>query len=90
MTLKELYIKLKKSGISEDHYYLHGLYGSTNDDNKLALTIKKRKYSTEYEVYYKERGEKYSERIFKTEDDACQYIFKELMEDKEIEEKFSK
>ncbi len=41
MNLNELHIKLKESGISEDLYYLHGLYGSTNEDNKLALKIKK-------------------------------------------------
>jgi hypothetical protein len=57
MTLKELYIKLQESGISEDKYYLHGLYGaSTNDDEKLSLVMRKGKYTLEYKVYYKERG----------------------------------
>jgi hypothetical protein len=41
MTLKELNIKLKGIGVSEDDYYLHGLSGSTNDDEKLALIIKR-------------------------------------------------
>lgn len=90
MTLNELYIKLKELGIPEDRYYLHGLYGSTNDDNKLALTVKKGEYTTEYEVYYKERGEKHSVRLFTTEDEACQYIYKQLKENKEIEDKYSK
>lgn len=90
MTLNELHIKLKESGIPEDRYYLHGLYGSTNDDNKLALTIKKGKYTTEYEVYYKEKGEKHSARVFSAEDEACQYIYKQLKENKEIEDKYSK
>lgn len=89
MTLDELYVKLKELGIPDNKYYLHGLYGSTNDDNKLALVIKKGKFTIEYEVYFKERGEKYSVRIFTIEDDACQYIYKELKEDKEIEEKYS-
>ena len=66
MTLQELYIKLKKLGVSEHRYYLHGLYGSTNDDDKPALTIKKGVYTVEYETYYKERGEKHSIRIFIT------------------------
>ena len=32
------------------------------------------KYSAEYEVYYKERGNKNSSRIFKTEAEACDYF----------------
>lgn len=90
MTIAELHRKLQELGISQDRYYLHGLYGSTNDDDKLALTIKKGKYAVEYEVYYKERGEKHSTRIFISEDEACQYIYKRLKTDKEIEDKYSK
>ena len=90
MTIKELYIELKKLEIPEDRYYLHGLYGSTNDDNKLALTIKKVKNITQYEVYYKERGEKHTVREFTIEDDVCQYIYKRLKDNKEIEDKYSK
>ena len=90
MTLNELHIKLKELGIPEDQYYLHGLYGSTNDDNKLALTVKKGKYTIEYEVYYKERGDKHSTRVFTTENEACQYVYNQLKENKEIEDKYSK
>ncbi len=90
MSLEELHIKLKELGIPEDKYYLHGLYGFTNDEDKLALTIKKGMYSVEYETYYKERGEKHSSRIFTTENEACQYIYKRLKENKEIEDKYSK
>lgn len=90
MILQELHIKLKELGVSEDRYYLHGLYGSTNDDDKFALTIKKGVYKVEYETYYKERGEKHSIRIFTTEDEACQYLYKRLKENKEIEDKYSK
>jgi hypothetical protein len=90
MTIEELYIKLKNLGVPEDKYYLHGLYGSTNDNDKLSLTIKRKKNSTEYEVYYKERGEKHSERIFTIENDVCEYIYNRLKENKEIENKYSK
>lgn len=90
MTLQELHIKLKELGVLGNRYYLQGLYGSTNDEDKHALTIKKGKYSVEYEVYYKERGEKHSSRTFTTEDEACQYIYKRLKENKEIEDKYSK
>ena len=79
MTIAELHIKLKELGISEDKYYLHGLYGSTADDDKIALTMRKGKYTVEYEVYYKERGSKSSARIFTTEEDACQYIYKQFI-----------
>lgn len=90
MTLQELHRQLKELGISEDRYYLHGLYGSTNDDNKLALTIKKGKQIVEYEVYYKDRGEKHSERVFISEDEACLYVYKKLEGNKKIEDKYSK
>lgn len=56
MTLQDLHIKLKELGVPENRYYLHGLYGSTSDDDKLALTIKEGVYTVEYETYYKERG----------------------------------
>jgi len=90
MTLQELHIQLKELGILENAYYLHGLYGSTCDDNKLSLVIRKGPYSVEYEVYFKERGEKQPSRIFTNEDEACQYLYKRLKENKEIEDKYSK
>lgn len=90
MTIRELYINLKKLGVPEDRYYLHGLYGSTNDDQKLSLIIRKGIYSTEYEVYYKELGEKHSKRIFTNEDEACQYLYNRLKENKRIEDKYSR
>ena len=90
MTIQELHFKLKEIGIPEDRYYLHGLWGSTNDDDKLSLTIKVGDCITEYEVYFKERGEKHSSRIFWNEDEACQYIYKRLKLNKEIEDKYSK
>jgi hypothetical protein len=90
MTLQELHIQLKELGIPEDRYYLHGLYGSSGDDNKFSLVIRKGFYSLEYEVYFKERGEKHSSRIFTDEDEACHYFYKRLKENKEIEDKFSK
>lgn len=78
MTIQELHINLKELGVSEDSYYLHGLYGSTNDDDKLSLTIRKGTYFIEYVVYFKERGEKHSTRIFTNEDEACHYLYKRL------------
>ena len=80
MTLLELHTKLKNNGINDDHYFLHGLYGSTDDNEKLALTIKKGKFTIEYETYFKERGEKHSIRTFYSEKEACEYIYKKLID----------
>ncbi len=43
MTVAELHGKLKELGISENTYYLLGIYGSSDDNDKIALTIKKGK-----------------------------------------------
>jgi len=85
MTIEELNSELKYLGVSDDRYYLHGLYGSTDDNGKIALTVKRGKDSNEYEVYYKERGEKHSERTFVTEDEACKYLLHNIQEELTIE-----
>lgn len=90
MTIPQLYIKLKELSIPENRYYLHGLYGSTEDDNRLALTIKKGRFNIEYEIYSKEKGEKHTLAVFSSEDEACQYIYKKLIQTKEIEDRYSK
>lgn len=79
MTVSELHNKLKEIGINEDQYFLHGLYGSTDDNEKLALSIKQGKYSIIFETYYRERGEKHSIRTFTAEKEACEFIFKKLI-----------
>ncbi len=78
MTIEQLYNSLTELKIPPDKYYLHGIYGSTDDNDKLALTIKRAKYAIEYEVYFKERGEKSSTRTFLSEDEACDYLFKKI------------
>jgi hypothetical protein len=80
MTISDLHNKLKERGIKEDQYFLHGLFGSTDDNEKLSLTIKKGKFTVEYETYFKERGEKHSIRTFYSEEEACKYIYKTLIE----------
>lgn len=74
MTISELYGQLQLLGIPEEWYYLHGLYGSTDDNDKIALVVK----GNNCEVYFKERGQKQSEKIFQTEKEACNYLLKEL------------
>jgi len=78
MTIEQLHNKLADLKVPADNYYLHGLYGSTDDNDKIALTIKIGKRTLEYEVYFKERGQKNSSTIFYSEDEACDYILKRL------------
>ena len=78
MTIKELHKRIQNLGIPENRYYLHGLYGSTDDNEKYALAIRNGKYTTEFEVYYRERGEKHSIMVFTEEDKAYNYFFKNL------------
>ena len=85
MTIKELNSELKNLGVSYDRYYLHGLFGSTDDNDKIAMTIKMGKYTAEYEVYYRERGEKHSSRIFTNETEACEYVLNQIQEELTIE-----
>jgi hypothetical protein len=78
MTISELHIKLQELNIPIDRYYLHGLYGSTDDNDKTALIMRMGKYTVEYEVYFKERGQKTSSRIFTSEDQVCNYLFRQI------------
>lgn len=84
MTIKELHNKLQESGITEDQYFLHGLFGSADDNDKIGLTIRKGQYRLEYETYYKERGEKHSIRTFTTEKEACEHIYKKLIDEQTL------
>ena len=76
--LKGLHEKLKSHGISEDCYHLLGLFGSTSDEGKISINIKRGKYTIIFEVYSRERGEKVSIIEFNDLDEACEYIFKQL------------
>lgn len=84
MTIKELHKRLLEDGVSEDQYFLHGLFGSADDNDKIGLTIKKSQYGIEFETYYKERGEKHSIRTFATEKEACEYIYKKLIDEQTL------
>jgi hypothetical protein len=84
MTIKELHKRLEESGILKDQYFLHGLFGSTDDNDKIGLTIRQGQYGLEYETFYKERGEKHSIRTFATEKEACEHIFKKLIDEQTL------
>ena len=85
MTIKELNNELVKLGVSDDKYYLHGIHGSLDDNEKISLIIKGGKFTTEYEVYYRERGEKYSTRTYTSETEACKYFLYQVQEELTIE-----
>lgn len=85
MTIKDLHKKLIDLKVPSDDYYLHGLYGSDSDDNKLGLTTKIGKYTIEYEVYYRERGEKHTVRLFTNESEACEHFLDRILESITIE-----
>ena len=76
MTIQELYGILKSKGVQDEDIYLHGRYGDTNDNMKVAMTIKMGKYTAIWEVYYKEKGEKSSSIEFDNESEACDYYLK--------------
>jgi len=84
MTIEALHTKLVELEIPEGRYYLHGLYGSPDDNDKIALTIKKGKYSIVYETYFKERGEKHSVRTFTNEDEVSSWLLKKLVDEQEF------
>jgi len=86
MTIPELHTRLQGLGFLSEEYYLHGLYGSTNDNDKLSMTIKKGKYTIEYEVYFRERGEKHSSKTFTSEHDACEHFLKQLLETRTLQQ----
>ncbi|MGQ1947957.1 hypothetical protein ACT3CD_12750 [Geofilum sp. OHC36d9] len=85
MTIVELHKKLIDLEVDSERFYLHGLYGSTSDDNKLSMTINKGKYTIEYEIYYRERGEKHSVNVFTDESEACEYFLYKIQEELTIE-----
>jgi len=80
LTIEQLHNKLTELKVPADAYYLHGLYGSTDDNDKLALTIRMGKHTVEYDVYFKERGQQDSIAVFYTEDEACNYLLKKIVD----------
>jgi hypothetical protein len=74
--IKSLHEKLLAHHVTEESYYLLGLFGSNNDDLKLSLNIKRGKYTIIFEIYAKDRDEKHI--LFETADidEACEYFFR--------------
>ena len=81
MTIKELNKKLVELKVDNNRFYLNGIYGSDNYDNKLALTVSKENEKLIYEIFYSERGEKHSEKLFLNETEACKYFLYQIQEE---------
>lgn len=77
MTIEQLHLRLKDLEIPSENYYLHGIYRSTNDDDKPA---KMGEHTSEYEVYYKEKGVKHSFKTFSSEKEACEFLLNHFRE----------
>lgn len=74
MKVDELRIVLKKINVPS-YYYSLLLGGYPNE----CLCLVKNNDS-DWEVYYSERGRKTGEKHYKTEDEACNYMFEILSE----------
>ena len=81
MNIQELCKKLKELNISDNLYYIHGLCGSPNDDEKLSMIIKKDMEGMRYEIYFKERGVKSIIRVFNSEEEACYFFLREVLKE---------
>lgn len=68
----ELKNVLKKMGVPSHHYNLDG---AGRDDERLCLDYT----NNEWSVYYSERGVKTTNIKFSSEEEACQYIYEQLV-----------
>jgi hypothetical protein len=84
MNIEQLYKRLTEAGVPEYRFFLHGLFGSTDDNERLALTIYKRGDKTYYEVYFKERGTSSTLNVFSTESEACDFMFEKLIYERDF------
>ncbi|MFT9078669.1 hypothetical protein [Ethanoligenens sp.] len=72
MTIKELEMKLTSLHIPDNWYFIGG-YG--NDDQKYCIVSENRQWS----VYYSERGARFKENTYSSEQDACEDLFERLV-----------
>ena len=84
MNIEQLYKRLTEAGVPEYKFYLHGLFGSTDDNERLALTIYRRDKETFYEVYFKERGTSSTLNVCSNESEACKFIYEKLIYERDF------
>lgn len=70
MTIDEMCTELDDLGISKDLYSI--LQGGTPNE-KLCLV-----YENEWKIYYSERGNKTGEKVFQSEEEACEVFLRKL------------
>lgn len=89
MNFEELYKKLQELGIKDEKFYIMGIYGSDNDNEKLSIIQKKTTDGVIYEIYFKEKNEKNIIRVFNNKEEAFNFFIDSLLFDKMMEEKYS-
>ena len=72
MTREVLEKKLKAAGVPD---YIQNLTGKGIKDERLCLE----KIQDKWSVYYLERGIKTTNKFFESEEDACQFLYVQLM-----------
>ena len=70
MTINELKNKLDEIGVSQDLYSIM-IGGLPNE----RLCIVKEEM---WQVYYSERGRKVGQKVFETEEEACEYFYEKM------------
>ena len=75
MNIRSLKQELEKSGIPA---YVYNLTGHGRNDERLCIE----KEHGEWYVYYLERGIKTFNKIFDSEDAACQFMYDRLVADR--------
>lgn len=73
MNREKLAKELKMAGVPD---YVYNLTGQGKKDERLCLEKKQDKWS----VYYLERGIKTTNKLFDSEEAACQFIYEQLMD----------
>jgi len=84
MNIEQLYKRLTEAGVPEYRFFIHGLFGSTDENERLALTIYKQGDKTCYEVYFKERGTSSTLNVFSTESEACNFMYEKLIYERDF------
>lgn len=74
MRTSDLKLKLEESGIRADSYSIGGFV-------KNEALILEPSTGNEWRIYYSERGLRTGERVFPTEDEACQCLYEMLLRD---------
>ena len=74
MNLAELKQKLDEAGVNEDYYSLNEGYGFPPD--KMCINYTKR---LGWHVFFSEKGDALESKWFKTEDEACNYFYEQMI-----------